>query len=69
VIPAETRTPPSLHRFLADIEDTENSVEVWTLLVALGVEIGTPFIDFICASSFQDWPKPRSSAPAMAAAG
>ena len=53
--PAETHTPELLHRFLARLEETENTTDVWHLIVDLGGAMGTPFIDFICASSFQDW--------------
>jgi len=54
---AEQHTPPLLYRFLADLEETENSLDVWQLIVALGLEMDTPFIDFITASSCQDWKK------------
>jgi DNA-binding CsgD family transcriptional regulator len=54
---AERHTPSLLHNFLRDLEDTENTLEVWTLLIALGTEMGTPYIDFICASSFLNWRK------------
>lgn len=52
---AECSTPPGLQRFLADIEATTRSVQVWERLVALGQEAGLPFIDFIAASSYAGW--------------
>ncbi|MEM6729643.1 MAG: LuxR C-terminal-related transcriptional regulator, partial [Pseudomonadota bacterium] len=54
---AEGHTPLLLRRFLADLEDTENTLDVWQLLVALGRDMDTPFIDFITAASWQDWKK------------
>lgn len=55
LIAAERHTPPLLARFLADLEQTEHSVDVWRLLTDLGQTLDLPCIDFICASSFQDW--------------
>jgi DNA-binding CsgD family transcriptional regulator len=57
LIDAECYTPVLLHRFLADLERTTRSVEVWQLLVALGKHLDLPYVDFICASSFADWKK------------
>ena len=54
-IAAERHTPERLSAFLVDLEETERSVDVWRLLVDLGEGLGLPMIDFICASSFQNW--------------
>lgn len=56
-VDAERYTPKILHDFLADIEETKTSVEVWNLLVSLGKQLGLPFIDFISASSYANWKK------------
>ncbi|WP_319825630.1 helix-turn-helix transcriptional regulator [Thalassovita sp.] len=52
---AETFTPAPLHRFLADLERTTSSGDVWKRLVALGQEVDLPSIDFIAASCYADW--------------
>lgn len=52
---AETCTPEHLHNFIADIETTTNSLQVWQRLVRLGRDLGLPFIDFISASSHHNW--------------
>lgn len=52
---AERYTPDLLHRFLADLETTTRSREVWEMIVALGKRLNLPFIDFISASSFADF--------------
>ncbi|UYV36305.1 hypothetical protein N4R57_14925 [Rhodobacteraceae bacterium D3-12] len=57
MIEAEEYTPELLRNFLADLETTTHSREVWALLVALGREINLPYIDFICASSYADFRK------------
>ncbi len=48
---AERFTPPLLHEFLCDVEDTRHSVEVWDRLVQLGRQLDLPFIDFVTVSS------------------
>jgi len=52
---AESFTPERLHEFLADIENTTSSVEVWNRLVALGRSVDLPYIDFVAASSYAEW--------------
>ena len=54
---AEQVTPPILSRFLARLEATQTSLEVWQMIVGLGCEVGLPYIDFICANSFANWRK------------
>jgi len=53
--PAEKRTPDLLCEFIADLECTETSLQVWQRLVQLGRDMGVPFIDFISASSHRNW--------------
>ncbi|MDU8928688.1 helix-turn-helix transcriptional regulator [Alisedimentitalea sp. MJ-SS2] len=57
LVEAECYTPPLLRRFLADLEVTTHSREVWAHLTALGRELNLPFIDLICASSYADFRK------------
>jgi DNA-binding CsgD family transcriptional regulator len=57
LVQAECYTPEALYQFLADIEQTESSVQVWQRLVQLSVRLGLPFVDFITASSYADWKK------------
>ncbi len=52
---AETFTPAALHRFLAGLEETTHSSDVWERLVSLGCEVDLPSIDFIAASGYADW--------------
>lgn len=56
-VDAECYTPDILRVFLADMEDTETSLEVWKLLVSLGKSLDLPYIDFISASSYTNWKK------------
>lgn len=51
LLAAEMFTPPLLHDFLRDIENTSRSVEVWDRLVQLGRQLDLPFIDFITVST------------------
>lgn len=55
LLKAERLTPTLLYEFLADIERTTSSVEVWSRLVALGRAVDLPYIDFVAASSYADW--------------
>lgn len=57
LVDAECYTPELLHDFLADLEGSESSLDVWKLLVLLGKKVDLPFIDFISASSFAEWKK------------
>ncbi|MBN9888577.1 helix-turn-helix transcriptional regulator [Salipiger abyssi] len=56
---AEQHVPELLQRFLLQLETTENSRQVWRMLVALGRELKLPFVDFISASSWHGWKKTR----------
>ncbi len=55
LLAAERHTPELLHGFLADLETTQTSAEVWALIVEVGRTLNLPFIDFICANNFADW--------------
>lgn len=55
LLKAERYTPPLLHSFLSDIEESTRSVQVWRRLVELGRSVGLPFLDFIAASSYAEW--------------
>ena len=57
LVEAECYTPELLCNFLADLETTSHSSQVWALLVGLGQALNLPFIDFICASSYADFRK------------
>ncbi len=57
LIEAERYTPELLHRFLADLETTGHSRDVWALIVGLGKQLNLPYIDFISASSLADFRK------------
>lgn len=52
---AESFFPPRMQRFLRRLEGTTRSDEVWNLLMALGRDVGLPFIDFISAADYRDW--------------
>nr|WP_319949475.1 LuxR C-terminal-related transcriptional regulator [uncultured Shimia sp.] len=54
---AETYTPEFLHGFLADLEVTEHSSDVWRLLVGLGRKLELPMVDLITASNYANWKK------------
>lgn len=51
LLEAEQYTPPLLHDFLSDIEETRHSVEVWNRLVQLGRQLDLPFVDFMTVST------------------
>lgn len=55
LLAAERHTPELLHGFLADLEATESSAQVWDLIVEVGRTLNLPHIDFICANNFSDW--------------
>lgn len=55
LVGAEKRTPSLLHNFILQLEETKASSEVWRLIVSMGEEVGLPCIDFICASSIENW--------------
>ncbi|GAA6181341.1 MULTISPECIES: helix-turn-helix transcriptional regulator [unclassified Shimia] len=55
LLAAERHTPELLHGFLADLETTQTSTEVWSLIVEVGRTLNLPFIDFICADNFANW--------------
>lgn len=55
MLAAERHTPELLHGFLADLEGTQSSAEVWALIVEIGRTLNLPYIDFICANNFSDW--------------
>lgn len=57
LLSAERYTPELLQNFLVDLETTQTSAEVWSLIVDVGRTLNLPFIDFICASNFADWKK------------
>lgn len=57
MIEAELYTPELLHHFLADLETTSHSREVWALVTTLGKRLNLPFVDFISASSYADFRK------------
>lgn len=44
-----------MHNFLADLESTESSSEVWALIVGVGRTLNLPFVDFISADNYADW--------------
>ncbi|WP_422048756.1 helix-turn-helix transcriptional regulator [Shimia sp.] len=55
LLAAERHTPELLHGFLADLEATQTSAEVWALIVEVGQTLNLPYIDFICANNFSNW--------------
>lgn len=55
LLAAERHTPELLHGFLADLEATRTSAEVWALIVEVGQTLNLPYIDFICANNFSNW--------------
>ncbi|MBO9474420.1 autoinducer binding domain-containing protein [Shimia sp. R10_1] len=55
LLAAERHTPELLHGFLADLETTQTSAEVWQLIVEVGRTLNLPCIDFICANNFSNW--------------
>ncbi|MDA5557122.1 helix-turn-helix transcriptional regulator [Shimia sp. MMG029] len=55
LLAAERHTPELLHGFLADLETTQTSAEVWKLIVEVGRTLNLPCIDFICANNFSNW--------------
>lgn len=57
LIDAERYSPELLRNFLADLETTTHSRDVWKLLVGLGRQLNLPHIDFICASSYDNFRK------------
>mmetsp|Transcript_233 Transcript_233/g.704 ORF Transcript_233/g.704 Transcript_233/m.704 type:complete len:295 (+) Transcript_233:1062-1946(+) len=57
LLQAERHIPEVLQEFLVDLEATQNSAEVWALIVDVGRTLNLPFIDFISASNFEDWKK------------
>lgn len=52
---AEQHVPQLLQDFLRAMERTSHSSEVWHEIVKLGRTLNLPYIDFVTASSFQDW--------------
>ncbi len=59
MLDAERYAPDLLSAFLAELEGTARSVEVWDMLVRLGQKLELPYIDFISASSFSNWKRTR----------
>ncbi len=57
LLAAETHIPELLQGFLVDLEATQSSVEVWSLIVDVGQALNLPFVDFICAHNFENWKK------------
>ena len=55
LLAAERHTPDLLQGFLADLEVTQSSAEVWALIVDVGRTLNLPYIDLICADSFVNW--------------
>lgn len=53
----ETIAPPRLTRFLARLENTSTSEQVWSLLVALARDVGLLVVDYVCATDYRDWEK------------
>lgn len=54
-IPAEEYFPARGQHFLRALEATQSSEDVWRLIMALGRDVGLPFIDFISASDWRHW--------------
>ncbi|MCP5089225.1 MAG: LuxR family transcriptional regulator [Rhodobacteraceae bacterium] len=57
MLDCERYTPEALQDFLLDMEATTTSRQVWDRLVKLGKGMGMPFVDFIVATSYQNWRK------------
>ena len=57
LLQAERHIPELLQGFLVDLESTQSSAEVWSLIVEVGRTLNLPYIDFISASNFADWKK------------
>jgi hypothetical protein len=49
LLQAERHIPELLQGFLVDLESTQSSAEVWSLIVEVGRTLKLPYIDFISA--------------------
>lgn len=57
LLEAEQYVPDLMQAFTTALEETEHSSHVWDIIVALGQELNLPFVDYIVASSLQNWKK------------
>ncbi|SPF81937.1 helix-turn-helix transcriptional regulator [Pseudoprimorskyibacter insulae] len=51
----ETFFPPVLARFLADLETTKTTEDVWDLIVGLSTAYGLPIVDYVYATDYRNW--------------
>ena len=57
LLQAEQYVPDLMQAFTTALEEAEHSSHVWDLIVSVGQELNLPFVDYIVASSLQNWKK------------